>query len=223
MSHDHLIRQWEILPIETLEENITIIGAGAIGSFTALALAKMGFHNMTVFDFDEVSIENMSCQWYRHKDIGKNKAEALRDLIKDFTEVEIMAVPSAYTEGAFPGIVISAVDSMEVRKNIWENHKDSVKTKFIIDPRMASEYAMMYVMKPTSARDIESYEKTLFADDEGVQERCTARSTMYTATMISGLVAKSVKDIVNNIPHPRVTDWNIKMDSFKSWPSTKRD
>ena len=62
--NEHLIRQFDLIPEDVLGEPITIIGVGAIGSWTTLALAKMGFQNLTVFDDDKVSIENMNSQFY---------------------------------------------------------------------------------------------------------------------------------------------------------------
>jgi molybdopterin/thiamine biosynthesis adenylyltransferase len=221
LTNTHLTRQLEILPVDKLGENITIIGAGAIGSFTALALAKMGFENITVFDFDKIEIENMNCQFYRHSDIGKFKALALKELIKDFTNVDIQAQTTPYERGVFPGILISAVDSMKVRKLIWDNHKEnSILTKLLIDPRMGAESGLVYAMNPMKRKDIDSYEKTLYTDENAVQERCTAKATMYTACMLSGYVAKVVKDFVTKaVPYPRVTQWNIGANAFQSFPS----
>lgn len=219
-GYEHLTRQLDLIPIETLDTEITIIGAGAIGSFACLSLSKMGFTNLRVYDFDEVSVENMSCQWFRKKDIGKPKVQALAELIEDFTDTKIIQCNEKYIGQIHKGIVICAVDNMETRKLIWESHtKLGFATTHVIDPRMSAEYAVQYVMRPQNSKDCESYPKTLFSDSDGVQERCTAKSTMYTAQMISGLVAKAVKDIVNKKPYPRISNWNIAEDSFQSWRS----
>jgi len=213
----HLTRQLDIIPIETLGREITVIGAGAIGSFTVLALVKMGFANITVYDFDDVSIENMNCQWYRMKDIGKKKVQALQELIKDFTDVTINIKPVRFEAGELRGIVISAVDSMEARKVIWNAAKKSFGVSWFIDPRMASEYALAFVMKPDDEADQKSYETTLYSDANAVQERCTAKATMYTATMIAGYVAKAVKDIVTGNKYARVSHWDIGLNNLQNW------
>lgn len=213
-----IMRQLDIIPEKTLGEPITIIGCGAIGSFTALSLAKMGFGNLQVFDSDVVETENMSCQFFRLSDVGKPKAEALRDLVQTFTEMEIYPHVKRYDSGAFPGIVISAVDNMATRRLIWENHKGvSPATRAIIDPRMGAEAALMYTMNPSCERDQVSYEKTLYSDQEAQPERCTAKSTMYTVGMISGLVAKTVKDLVTNGQYARNAQWAIKENTFIAW------
>lgn len=216
----HLTRQLDIIPLECLDQKITVIGAGAIGSFTVLSLVKMGFCNIRVYDFDDVSVENMNCQWFRMKDIGSKKVLALQELIEDFTGIKIEAVPERFNSQSLEGIVIPAVDSMSARKIIWDAVKSSLSVRWVIDPRMASEYALSYVMNPNDPKDVESYEKTLYSDANAVAERCTAKATMYTATMIAGHVAKSVKDIVTKTPYARVVHWDIGANNYQSWRKT---
>lgn len=214
---DHLARQYDILPEQSLSQPITIIGAGAIGSFVVLSLAKMGFRNITVYDFDEVSVENMNCQWYRFADIGKAKVLALHELIYDFTQMRIVPINEKFVDQELTGIVISAVDSMAVRQTIWNKVRGNPDVKWIIDPRMASEYALSYVMDPCNEADQISYAKTLYTDENAIQEPCTHKAIMYTATMISGHVAKHVKDLVTNKPYARVTNWDIAMNKQNTW------
>lgn len=222
---DYLVRQSDIIPEAVLKTPITIIGAGAIGSFVVLALSKMGFSNIHVYDFDEVSDVNMSCQWFRIKDIGKPKVHALRELVHDFTEMPIEVYDERYNgKQELQGIVISAVDSMEVRKLIWEKGvKSNPNVSWFIDPRMAAEYALSFVMNPKSEKDQKAYENTLYTDENAVEERCTAKSTMYTATMIAGYVAKHVKDLLTDQPYARVTHWNIKDNILQNWSLPKAE
>lgn len=213
-----LSRQLDIIPTEALGRKITIIGAGAIGSWTALALAKMGLGDICVYDYDDVSIENMNCQFFRNSDIGKPKVEALKSLVKDFTDTDIDVVNAPYDgKQRFRGIVISAVDSMKARKLIWDSHRGNYGTDFVIDPRMGAEQALMYVMRPTDDKDIATYEKTLYTDAAAVAERCTAKSTIYTANLLSGMVAKAVKDIITNNKHVRTMQWSIKDNHQLCW------
>lgn len=216
-----LVRQFELLPEDKLTTPINIIGAGAIGSFTCLALAKMGFTNLTVWDFDDIEIENMNCQFFRMSDIGKKKVQALNELVRDFTGVDIAYHPSRYESGQLTGIVITAVDSMNARRLIWENHKGSFTTSLLIDPRMGAESALVYAMRPLLKKDIKAYGTQLYTDEEAVFERCTAKATMYTACMLSGHVAKIVKDFVTDAPYSRITQWNIKDNVMQTHPYQK--
>jgi hypothetical protein len=213
-QHDHLTRQLDLIPVAKLGETIHIIGSGAIGSFTALALAKMGVTDLHCWDMDTVSIENMSNQFFRFKDIGKNKAAALMELVEDFTRVHIKAYPVPFEvpyAAALKGIVIVAVDSMAARRMIYEAIKDKGhQVKLLIDPRMSAEFYSQTTINPFSEKDQQTYEKLLFSDDEAVRDRCTAKSTVYTATLAAGLIVKSIKNFMLGEDHPRTLNWDIK-------------
>lgn len=212
-----LTRQLDLIPVEVLGENITLIGAGAIGSWVTLSLAKMGFENITVYDMDTVSTENMNSQFYRFSDIGKPKVIALFDLVKDFTGVEINVKNERYTgDRVFPGTVISSVDNMAVRKQIWDVHKGvAARTRAIIDPRMGGMSALMYTARPMVKDDAIWYEKTLYSDENAMAERCTAKATIFTANLLAGMVAKTVRDLLVLGEYPKNLTWDISTDTFQ--------
>lgn len=219
LKHQHISRQLDLVPTTILSTPVNIIGAGAIGSWTALALAKMGFTNMTIWDHDEVDIVNMSSQFYRHQDIGRGKAASLAVLVQDFTGGECvpLAVPEKWTGMKMRGIVVMAVDSMEVRKQIYEAHKGHLPCDWLIDARMGAEVALLYTMNPNSTDDQRAYENTLYTDAEAVQERCTAKSTTYCALVLSGLVAKAVRDVLVRGKYMRNMTFSLKESDLVSF------
>ena len=200
----------DILPSKLLNVPITIVGAGAIGSWAALILSKAGFSALGVVDFDKVEIENLNSQFFSLKhDVDEFKVVALQRNIEWLTSQKVSINTEKYEKGAYDGIVVCAVDSMEVRKTLWEEHKNHAGTIALIDPRMSAEFASLYVMKPSRTADHEDYPKTLHSDKDSVQERCTAKATGYTASLLAGLVVKAVKDLVTGTPYARVTLWDI--------------
>lgn len=230
MKNAHLMRQLAIIPMDILETPITIIGAGAIGSHTAMALAKMGFQSISVWDDDIVSVENMNSQGYPKSTIDRKKVEALAELIEEWTGIDIEPIDARYGvdkemtgEGMFNGIVISAVDNMATRRLIWENHKGkAVGTQAIIDPRMGAEMGLLYTMHPLDPKDQEAYEKVLYDDLVALPDPCTAKATIYTALLMAGMVCKAVKDeLTQHTVYPRVLNWNIRDNAMQSWGSRK--
>lgn len=214
VQHEHLTRQMDIIPVKLLAKYpIHIIGCGAIGSYTAMALAKMGVTRLHLYDMDTVDIVNMNCQLHRFKDIGKNKAAALADVIEDFTGVKLwysMSKVEPVHVSSLGGIVIMAVDRMDTRKQMYLAIRDEApRVKYIVDPRMGAEFYVQYTMDPHDDKDQGTYIKTLHSDRDGVQEPCTAKSTVYTATLASGLVCKTVKDLLLGGAYPRVINWSI--------------
>ena len=210
----YLTRQAEIIPVEKQGLSIVVVGAGAIGSFVALALAKMGYGNIKVYDFDTIDEENMNCQFYRTKDIGKKKVDALKELIYDFTGFTIETFDKEITKDdtLHADIVVSAVDSMAVRSLIGT----IASTKYLIDPRMGAEYATLDVI---DAKGRAGYLANLYTDNEAEHVRCTAKSTMYTVNLIAGQVAKAVKDITMEQPYIKTMDWSIKHNAMVAFSS----
>lgn len=225
MKANYLARQTDIIPLSVLGERITIIGAGAIGSFTALQLSKLGFSQITVIDDDSVSEENMNAQFYRTSDIGRPKVEALREMIQAFTDTTIEIEKGRYAgDKTFPGILIVAVDNMSTRQLVFDQiAMKGISTRFVIDPRMGAETAVMHVYSPMDEKQCETYKNTLYSDDDAVQERCTAKSTIYTVNLISGLIAKTVKDIVCEKAYLKSVTWDIASFSLDAWNSEKKN
>lgn len=218
----HLTRQWDLIPEESLKTPVTIIGAGAIGSWVALQLAKMGVEDITVWDPDTVSVENMSCQMYGFPHIGMSKVEALVHIVRGLTNVHIEDIPDKWKASPTltKGIVVLAVDCMQARREIFDEICDShFQVTHVIDARMGAEHAALYVMNPNDAKDRDAYEKTLYSNTEAVQERCTAKATIYTANLLSGLVVKAIKDLLTKQPYPRTLQYAIGQNAMTAWRS----
>lgn len=212
LNHDHLTRQLDLINPDFQNKPLTIVGAGAIGSFLALNLAKAGWQDITVYDFDSVSVENMSNQFFRFSDIGKLKVQALQDLVFDFTNVKINAINEKLEPAqlaAKKGILFYCVDSMEYR-TLFTQALGLSQIELVIDTRMSAEFLALYAFRPSSMSQVESYEKTLFTDSEAQAERCTAKSTVYTATLASALAVKVLKNFTMNEPVLKCLQWDIR-------------
>jgi sulfur carrier protein ThiS adenylyltransferase len=176
----------------------------------------MGVANITVYDFDVVSIENMNNQFYRFKDIGKPKVEALASLIEDFTGVKIAAHNRKFVEFDVMntrGVLVTALDTMEGRAMVHKALGSYHNVSHVIDPRMSAEFFVQYALAPSSKEQMDVWNTTLFKDSDAVPTPCTAKSTVYTATLAAGHVVKTIKNILLSEPYPRSVNWNIKASS----------
>ena len=187
-------RQWGLIDTERLHTApIKIIGTGSVGSFTCLSLVKMGAHMIEVWDDDLIDEVNISNQFYRIKDIGEYKVDALQSLISDFEGVTIINHPlKCNGSQELNGIVIVALDSMLPRKRIWDSIKGKEDVQLFIDPRMGGRVARIYAVNPRNG--IEEYEKTLYTDDDSAPERCTERTIIYNVLGISSMICKVIED-----------------------------
>lgn len=187
-------RQMDIVKGEALEVSITIIGCGGIGSFVTLALAKMGCREITVYDHDTVEEHNIPNQLYRLEDIGRSKVEALAGIVKAYTGFSLGVRPERFDGQKPQGMVISAVDSMQARRQIWERSvRYRAGVPLYVDARMGAEVARIYTIQPSDPDDVRFYEATLHGDEEAFRLPCTARAIIYTGFSIAGLIANQVK------------------------------
>lgn len=213
MNPVNLIRQSDLIPTEVLAKKITIVGCGATGSAAALALTKMGMSNVHIYDDDVVDEVNLSAQFHPFSAVGFPKTESLRTLLKIMADVDVTASNSKYLRQhaiGEEGIVIVAADSMSARREIFETLRDEApRCELMIDPRMGPEYYEQHALRPSDTDAARAYEKTLFSDDDAAPVRCTAKSTVYTALLAGGLIAKSVKNYLVGQHTPTVVRWDI--------------
>ena len=207
---DYLARSIDLINLESLGTKINIIGCGATGSALAVILAKMGFGNMTVWDFDTVEAVNIGCQRHNVSDIGTNKALASKHAVNEASGFNIEAKDVAYTGERLQGIVISCVDVMSVRRQIWEN---TAAGSFLVDPRMAAtDFDLITCLVGSS--DDKLYEPTLFSDEQAVRVPCTMKSTMFCADLLAGFAAHEVFKFTTDKKVTKRLLWNGEANSL---------
>jgi len=86
---------------------VLCIGAGGLGSPTALYLAAAGIGTIGIVDFDEVDLSNLQRQiLHGTKDIGRGKLESARDRLRDINpEIEIELHHCRFSSENAPQIV----------------------------------------------------------------------------------------------------------------------
>jgi molybdopterin/thiamine biosynthesis adenylyltransferase len=180
-------------PNEAKQQPITVIGAGGIGSPCVLTLAKTGFRNITVVDDDRVELHNLPNQFYRLKDVGKPKVEALQKIVLDLTGTKIGIRKERFVETTpCGGIIISGVDTMADRHAIWKAILAEGDVSLYIDARMGGQVFCIHTVDPHDPKLRKWYEGTLCSDEKAHQEPCTARAIIYTTMVSAGLIAAQV-------------------------------
>ena len=207
-------RQTDIVDIDrVMQQPVTIIGAGAVGSFVALALAKMGAQLIAVYDDDRIEDHNLPNQFYRVRDLGMLKVVALQDIVREYTGTIIEALPVKYEKQELEGVVIVAADNMEARRKIWEQVRYQTKVPLYIDTRMGAEVAIVHAVKPLDVDDVRAYEATLHSSDEAFHARCTEKAIVYTALGLAAITAGKVKKFLMAEPYKKtvVRDFRLSV------------
>lgn len=189
-------RHKELFDPHYFDKPVTIIGAGATGSWLALALAKLGITDITVYDFDIVEEHNIANQKYGIPNIGFSKVTALQSDIKQDTQTMIKIHNTAFTNQRLAGIVFLMVDTMSCRKEIWEN---SIKMKtavdLLIEPRMGLDIGRIYNVNPCDTVHIKEYEETYYDDDVAEVSACGASKTVISTAY--GITSWCTRQLIN--------------------------
>ena len=215
MKHNFL-RQKDIFdPFGTEQQPITVIGVGGIGSPCVLTLAKTGFQNITVIDYDKVEPHNLPNQFYRTKDVGKPKVEALKQIVSDLTDVKLNTRKEKFSETTpCQGIVISGVDTMTDRSNIWKTLSTKENVSLYIDARMGGQVVCIYTINPRIEEEQKWYEETLYSDENAFKEPCTARAIMYATMVCAGLITAQVAKFSNGEQPKKMLTMCLKTMTF---------
>jgi len=190
----------DIIPTDALSSlRVVMIGAGGIGAPAAVCLSKCGISQLEIWDFDRVSEENIGPQMYGPRQIGQQKVSALRRLVNqqsDWCEVKAHNIrfnsEEHFEHLVNADVIVSAVDSLSVRKDIWSGVPRDGRRRLLIDPRMGAEVLTVFSVLPGISD--RWYEKTLEGDP--VMLPCTAKSTFYTGFIAGAMVAQAIKSWV---------------------------
>ncbi len=208
-------RQLGLINPANLQFPITILGAGGVGSPTALALAKMGCGQLTVWDGDIVEEVNTASQLYGMPYLALAKVEALANIVGMLTGITLKQENRFWEEQLIDAhLIISAIDSMEARKRLYNKHKHS--PLWFIDARMGGNTLILYAFNLSDSAPCAEYEKTLYSDDEADPLPCTERAVVYNTFTSGGLIASLVARIANKqtVPFETVVDLlNFRMEA----------
>ena len=220
MDQQYFLRQLDIAdPSQFRDKPITVIGAGGIGAATVIALAKTGFENISVYDFDTVEEHNFPNQllpmWVGDQDTMQwAKTTALFHLVHDLADITIDPMNERYVDQHLGEIVIVAVDDLDVRRVIWEQVQDSMDTLFLIDGRMAITSMDIYCVDMMSEQSVAQYHESLAGEAEELP--CTARATMFNSMIIAGHIDGLLVAYLNGWRYPFRFYYNVR--SWKTLP-----
>lgn len=189
---DRDMRQRGLIPPEKLAQvHAIVIGVGAIGRQVALQLAAIGVSRLTLYDHDHVAVENLAVQGYWPEDLDQPKVQATAKVCRQIVpDINITQVPERYRRqaGKMPQngstVVFACVDSINTRKMLWESFRSQVA--LFLDGRMNAE--VIRVLAADERTDPDLYPSTLFPEQDAQTGPCTARSTIYAASIAAGLM-----------------------------------
>lgn len=186
-------------PEDASDKSLTIIGAGATGSWVALIAAKMGWHNFSIWDSDLVESHNLPNQVYGVEHIGMQKVDALEQVLKTFNPQCSVTKHNEFFIGTnldhketLEDYVYVAVDSLSARKDIISNCLHLPFTDLIFETKMGFQHAEINIFSPSNEQAINSYLGMLKNDDEVQESACDAKIITTLTTIVASTLVHAL-------------------------------
>ena len=122
-------------------------------------------------------------------------------------DTQIHAHPERFrrSTSGYGNVVFMCVDSIDTRKLIFEALGQ--KVDFLCDGRMAAE--VLRVLTITDHASQTYYPSTLFTAAEAFRGTCTAKATIYSATIAAGLMVGQFAKWLRGMPTERDVTLNL--------------
>jgi len=173
---------------------VMILGQGGIGSHLSFLVSRLGCE-LYLYDHDIYEEHNMTGQIVKQNALGKNKAEAMKELINELSPDCVVECFGKYTEDEPTNdVVLCGFDNMVARKVAfanWRRHVESLDPKdrrncLFMDGRLLAETMQILSITGDSTENMDRYEKDyLFSDNEVLEADCTFKQTSHCAAMIA--------------------------------------
>lgn len=156
---------------------------------------------MTVWDDDTVSEVNLPTQLHQVLHLGIPKVDGLRQTLEAFSdEITLDGSVERITENTTLGdfdLLISAVDSIAARQQIWKAMQSS-DVGWYIDARMAAEKFDMFVVDMVDHGVRERYEEMLMtlSDSDVPEQTCTEKATFHCASAAAANMGAVLRNIL---------------------------
>lgn len=197
--------------------DIHFVGAGGASNSAIMQVAAMGAMEcatLHVWDPDYLKFHNMATELsYSNTMVGQHKVEAVADALlykfgeslivvdaKNFknhdgpTPQIVLHRKRATCDTTLKGIVVTGVDSMAARREIWQSIKQKPwQVPLLIDLRSAGLTTLIITFNPSDAQAAETYENTLlYSDEESMQLECGARNVCFISAYFGAEVAHRI-------------------------------
>lgn len=221
-----LSKSYDFFKPEDAKGRINIVGCGSVGSTVAENLARCGVTKFTLWDFDNVEPHNIVNQMFRQQDIGKKKVSALLDILTDINP-EISKDAALKEDGwngdMMSGYIFLCVDSIELRREILELHKDNTFVKAVFDFRTLLESAQHYAADWSVDTQKENLLASMqFSHEEAKEETPVSACgvTLGVATTVRLVSALGVNNFINFVKGNEIKKlviidgFNFMLDAF---------
>jgi hypothetical protein len=185
---------------DAVQNNVTLIGAGGLGSNIAVSLSRLlGNKVLNIYDPDYIEYKNLAGQNFSLTDVGCAKASVVAVQCSCFNP-SINAIPKisrfeGFSNQYVPKATITGLDNMASRSFVYYKWREKIESTtednpvVLIDSRLSAETWQVFCVTSTDKKAQEEYEsKWLFTDEEADEGVCTYKQTAFAAQMCASFV-----------------------------------
>lgn len=220
----NLNKHREFFDPEQLDDEIHVIGCGAVGSTIIEQLARLGIQQIHVYDFDTVSEHNITNQMFFAQQIGQDKVNAITAIAKLINpEIKIIAHPKGWIPSTtLAGYVFLAVDNIDTRKEIINDNLYNPNIKAMFDTRMrltdAQHFAALWNTEGKQfLLKTMNFTREEAANSTPVSACGTTLNVTPTVRIICSLVVSNFINVTLNKPITKtvlIDAFNMTIDAF---------
>ena len=220
----NLNKHREFFDPEQFNDEIHIIGCGAVGSTIAEQLARLGIKKLHLYDFDVVSEHNITNQMFLNRHVGMLKTDALTEILEDINpEITITKIEEGWKQGTvLNGYVFLAVDNIDTRKEIVKDNLFNPLIKAMFDTRMrltdAQHFAALWTPEGKKfLQDTMNFTREEAANSTPVSACGTTLSVTPTVRIICSLAVSNIVNVILGKPITKtilIDAFNMTIDAF---------
>ena len=200
-----------------------IAGAGMIGGWTALALAR-AVGKLYIFDHDKVEDVNVGCQPYSLNNVSAPKSSTIESFCSGLpvTSLNMKFPPRNNAWANDVTGVVCAIDSMAGRRIAAERcHKLSIP--FFLDGRILGEVAVLAIVQHEhKGTDYDAYLANLPSDKDVPNATCGASGTAYAGMFLASRITADLNNLMRGQRLPALRVWHVGQEqlinSFDTFP-----
>jgi len=193
-------------------EEVLLVGAGGIGSWLAVNLARIG-HQLFVMDGDAVDETNATGgQMFSREHIGRYKTSVVAETCRRYGAVNhVYAIESFFgsDESVALPITITGLDSMAARRLVFDSwvsvgnalSPEERKRMLFIDGRLTLEMYEVFTIHHVPEQIDYYREHDLFSDEEASAVACNIKQSTFSAMGIGSLMTAVLSNHLTNLKH----------------------
>ena len=212
----NLIKSIDFFDPKNVKGRCHIVGCGSVGSTVAENLARCGVSKFTLWDFDNVEEPNVVNQMFLFHQVGKPKVEALKEILESINPDVDVKLMNGWNGEMLSGYIFLAVDSIDVRRQIVEQHMNNLSVKAMFDFRTLLESAQHYAANWVNMDEKKNLLNTMqFSHDEAVESAPVSACgvTLGVATTVRLVAAIGVNNFIRFVKGEKLWKF-VNVDGF---------